>query len=173
LIGLLTLCALPAQAQHPSVSEDAGVRQTIAAWNAAYRAMNAKTLAALFTPEVEIIDRFGHWVKAESTEQVENLWQQTFTTIYQGKPGPERKVERVRMLSSDVALVQATTRWDAVTLPDGRVIPSHGEIDTFVLVKQNGAWRITALNIHNQMAPGSERAGEKIPVPPEKPNPQE
>ena len=163
LIVLLSVCSLNVHTQQ-AAAEPAGVREAIAEWNAAYRAMDARKIAGLFTPDVEIIDRFGHWVKLQSAEQVEDLWQQTFTKIYGGKPGPERKIERIRALAPDVALVQATTKWDAVKLPDGRVIPPHGEIDTFVLVKQQGAWRIASLNIHNQMAPGSERAGEQVPT---------
>jgi uncharacterized protein (TIGR02246 family) len=165
---IATLSAAPAMGQS-LIPEDPGVRQLIAQWNAAYRRLDAKALAALETPDVEIIDRFGHWVRSEGPEFNERLWSMTFRDIYKGKPGPERTVRNVRMLTPDVALVQATTHWDEVVLDDGTRIPPHGEIDTFVLVKRDGAWRIAAMNIHNQMPAGRERPGERVPVPAKQP----
>lgn len=147
------------------IEEDPAIRRLIANWNTAYRKLDAKALAALETPDLEIIDRFGHWVRSEGPEFSERMWAATFTEIYKGKPGPPRNVERVRMLSRDVAVVQATANWPALTLDDGTTIPPHGEIDTFVLVKGDQGWRIAALNIHNQMRPGSERPGERVPIP--------
>jgi uncharacterized protein (TIGR02246 family) len=160
--ALVMSYAQPAHAQAPA-SDDAAVRGFIAEWNSAYRAMDAKRLASLFADDVEIIDRFGHWVRPGTRDDLEKLWHLTFTQIYKGKPGPERKVESVRVLAPDVAVVQATTHWEAVTLDDGTVIPPHGEIDTFLLVKKADAWRVVLLNIHNQMAPGTERPGERVP----------
>jgi ketosteroid isomerase-like protein len=137
----------------------------MAEWNAAYRRLDAKSLAALETSDLEIVDRFGHWVRSEGPEFSERLWAATFTEIYKGKPGPPRTVERIRMLTRDVAIVQATATWPAVTLEDGTTIPPHGEIDTFVMVKRGSTWRIAGLNIHNQMRPGTERRGERVPLP--------
>jgi uncharacterized protein (TIGR02246 family) len=168
LVILALLFAAPASAQ-TVIPEDPGVRQVIAQWNAAYRKLDAKALAALQTPDIDIIDRFGHWVPSEGAEFNERLWTTTFRDIYKGKPGPGRTVRSVRMLTPDVALVQATTQWNEVVLDDGTRIPPHGEIDTFVLVKRDGAWRIAAMNIHNQMPPGRERPGERVPVPVKQP----
>jgi uncharacterized protein (TIGR02246 family) len=162
--AVLALSPTPAMSQS-GIAEDPGVRQLIAQWNAAYRRLDAKALAMLETPDFEIVDRFGHWVRSEGPEFNEQLWAGTFRDIYRGKPGPERTVQRVRMLTPEVALVQATTHWEEVVLDDGTRIPPHGEIDTFVLVKQGGAWRIAAMNIHNQMPPGRERPGERVPIP--------
>ena len=161
---ILGCVAAPHTAAAQQLPAEQSVRQTITRWNAAYRAMDPKRLATLFTDSVEIIDRFGHWVRPGGRSEVEQLWHLTFTQIYKGRPGPERVVESVRMLTPNVALVQATTQWDKVTLDDGTVIPAHGEIDTFVLVRQGDEWRIASLNIHNRMAPGTERPGERVPT---------
>jgi uncharacterized protein (TIGR02246 family) len=166
---ILALAGTSSMAQS-TIPEDPAVRELIARWNAAYRKLDARTLASLHTADVEIIDRFGHWVRSEGPEFTERLWTMTFRDIYKGKPGPERSVRNVRMLSPDVALVQATTQWDEVVLDDGTRIPPHGEIDTFVLVRRDGAWRVAAINIHNQMPPGRERPGERVPVPTKPPS---
>jgi uncharacterized protein (TIGR02246 family) len=137
-VALLAVPIFPCSA-HAQQPGEPDASRLIAEWNAAYRALDATALAALFTADVEIIDRFGHWVKSQGTLHVERLWQQTFTDIYSGKPGPARKFEGVRMLSADVMVVQASAQWDAVRLEDGTTIPPHGEIDTFVAVRRNGA----------------------------------
>src|SRR4249919_1244000 len=63
--GTLTLIAvftgLSATASHFRESE---VRDFITRWNAAYTSLDAVGLAALETPDFELVDRFGHWIKS-------------------------------------------------------------------------------------------------------------
>ncbi len=66
--------------------EDRGVRDLIARWNAAYRSLDAKTLAALQTPDFEIVNRLGQWTPNASTVQNEAMWAWAFANIYKGKP---------------------------------------------------------------------------------------
>jgi hypothetical protein len=46
-----------------------------------------------------------------------------------------------------------------------RWMSTHGEIDTFVVVRNAHVWRVTALNIHNQMPPFDSKPGESLAVP--------
>jgi uncharacterized protein (TIGR02246 family) len=126
------------------------VRELIGQWNRAYRALDARGLADLETDDFEIVDRLGHWVASEGPEWNERFWKVTFQDILKGRPGPEKKIERVRMLTPDVAVVQATSDWGEIVLEDGTRIPPHGEIDTFVVVKKDGRWRVAAQNVHNE-----------------------
>lgn len=162
---LICLCSMFAFGQERNRDEN-GVRDLIARWNAAYRALNAKALAALQTPDFEIVNRLGRWTPTSSAAQNEQMWAWAFTNIYKGKSGPDHSIERVRFLSSDVALVQARAYWkDVITLDDGTRIPPHGEIDTFVAVRSAGVWRVAALNIHNQMPPFDIKPGQPLAVP--------
>ena len=165
--ALVLLCTF-ASAQD-RVSDESGVRQLMANWNAAYRSLDAKTLASLQTPEFELVNRLGQWTPQGSVAEGERMWAWTFTNIYKGKPGPEHTVERVRFVRPDVAIVQARKYWaDVLTLDDGTRIPPHGEVDTFEAVKNSGAWKVAALNIHNQMPPFDVKPGEslEVPIPP-------
>jgi uncharacterized protein (TIGR02246 family) len=130
------------------------VRELIARWNKAYLALDARGLASLQTDDFEVVDRLGHWISSEGREWNERFWKVTFQDIQKGRPGPEKKIERVRMLTPDVAVVQATSDWGEVVLEDGTRIAPHGEIDTFVVVKKQGRWLVAALNVHNE-APGT------------------
>lgn len=162
---VICLCSLLAFGQKQSANER-GVRDLIGRWNAAYRALDAKALAALQTPDFEIVNRLEQWTPNSSTAQNEQMWSWAFTNIYKGKPGPEHTIERVRFLSHDVAVVQARAYWnDVITLDDGTRIPPHGEIDTFVAVRSARTWRVAALNIHNQMPPFDIKPGEPLAVP--------
>lgn len=63
-------------------------------------------------------------------------------------------------------VVQARAYWkDIIVLDDGTQIPPHGEIDTFVAVRNGGVWRVASLNIHNQMPPFDVKPGEPLAVP--------
>ncbi len=156
--------AVPAVHSQAEGNDEKGVRDYIAQWNGAYTAMNAKDLAALETPDFEIIDRFGHWVKSEGPEYNERLWAMTFTDVYRGKPGPARSVESIRFMTPNVAIVEARANHpDGVTLDDGTHIPPFWEINTYTLVRTEAGWRVALLNIHNQITPGTEGVGQHVP----------
>jgi uncharacterized protein (TIGR02246 family) len=153
---VLALTLIPFEIQGHVNDEERSVRDLINQWDAAYRRLDAKALAKLETSDFELVNRLGQWTPFKAREDNERMWAWAFTNIYNGKPGPEHSVERVRFIRPDTAIVQARAFWpDEITLPDGTRIPPHGEIDTFVVVKQKDGWRIASQNIHNQM-PGEE-----------------
>ncbi len=163
IAALLLAPAIQLTAQTPTTDEP-GVRQFIERWNTAYTTLNAKDLAALETPDYEMIDRFGHWIKSDGPQFNENLWHMTFTEIYRGKPGPPRQIESIRFLAPNIAIVQARANHpDGVTLDDGSKIPPFWEINTYTLIRTDAGWRVILLNIHNQIEPGSEGPGQKLP----------
>jgi ketosteroid isomerase-like protein len=140
------------------------VRDFVAHWNAAYTGLDAKALATLETPDFELIDRFGHWIKSEGPEFNERLWEIGFKEIYHGKPGPARTIESIRFLAPNVAVVQARANHpDGVALDDGTRVPPFWEINTYTLIKTDAGWRVALLNIHNQINFGDEGAGQHVP----------
>ncbi|HLJ49808.1 MAG TPA: hypothetical protein VKU01_27530 [Bryobacteraceae bacterium] len=145
-------------------NDEKGVRDFIMRWNAAYTGMDAGALAAMETPDFQLVDRFGHWIKSEGPEYNRRLWAMTFDEIYHGKPGPARNIESIRFVAPRVAVVQARANHpDGVTLDDGTHIPPFWEINTYTLVKTNAGWRVALMNIHNQINPGTEGAGQRVP----------
>jgi uncharacterized protein (TIGR02246 family) len=52
----------------------------------------------------------------------------------------------VRFLRLDVALAHVMNEMSGVTALDGRLLPPHRELSIRVLVKEQGAWRITAFH---------------------------
>lgn len=153
-----------ASSQSPVAAQDEqGVREVIGRWNTAYRALDASALAGLETDDYQMVDRFGEWYDSRGRAENERLWDWAFKNIYRGKPGPARKIENIRFLRPEVAIVAAKAQWGEITLDDGTRIPPHGEIDTFVLVKQGELWKVAQLDIANQME--STRPGEHTDIP--------
>jgi uncharacterized protein (TIGR02246 family) len=146
-----------------AVPEDE-VRDFIARWNAAYTQLDAAALAKLETPDYQMVDRFGHWIQSEGPEFNRQLWAMAFQEVYRGHPGPARRIESIRFLAPQVAVVQARA-WhsESVVLDDGTRIPPFWEINTYTLIKTEGVWRVSVLNVHNQIDPGAERPGEHVP----------
>src|SRR4051794_25447451 len=103
-------------------NDERAVRDLIERWDAAYRSLDAKAMAALETEDFELINRVGWWTKAASREENERMWAWGFETIYKGKPGPKHTIESVRFVRPDVAIVQAHADWPALTLDDGTPI---------------------------------------------------
>jgi hypothetical protein len=56
-----------------------------------------------------------------------------------------------------VALAQTAAQWDEIVLDNGMKVSPHGEIDTFIVVKRDGSWKIKMQTIHNQ---ANERIGD-------------
>ncbi len=163
LAVMLTIATVHAKPQ-TIATDEAGVREFIARWNDAYTSLDSRRLASLETADFELIDRFGHWVTTEGPEFNERLWALTFRDIYHGKPGPARQIESIRFLAENVAIVEARANHpDGVTLDDGTRIPPFWEINTYTLVKTDAGWRVSLLNIHNQINPGTEGVGQHVP----------
>ncbi len=165
IVFAIALMVAAVQARPQSATNDeAGVRDFIARWNAAYTSLDAAGLASLESADYEMVDRFGHWIKTEGPEFNERLWAMTFRDIYRGRPGPARGIESIRFMAPNVAIVEARANHpDGVTLDDGTRIPPFWEINTYTLVKTQSGWRVALLNIHNQIMPGTEGVGQKVP----------
>ena len=50
----------------------------------------------------------------------------------------------VRFIRPDVALAHVTDELSGLVSPEGQKLPAHRELSIRVLVKNQGAWRITA-----------------------------
>ena len=146
-----------------SASDEQAVRTLIEQWNKAYTTLDAKTLAALNTPDFDLVNRLGQWTHKSSNADQEAMWAWTFRVIYNGKPGPSHTIAKVRFLTPEVATVLTHGYWkDVITLDDGTKIPPHGEVESLTVVKRNGQWKVALIEIHNQMPPFDTKPGQPL-----------
>jgi len=164
-VVLLLALSLTAFAQGSS-SDEASVRKLIEDWNRYYQALDGTRLASLSTPEFDIVNRLGMWTHKSSNTDLAELWNWSFKNIYKNHPGPEHKIDHIRFLTPDTAVVMTRAYWaNEITLDDGTRIPPHGEIDSFVVVKKSSTWKIAFLNIQNQMPPFDKKPGDPLEAP--------
>jgi uncharacterized protein (TIGR02246 family) len=153
--------------QAGAAKDEQKIRDLIGKWDAAYRAMDGNAMAALETTDFELIDRFGDWHPQTSREENARMWNWTFKNIYQGKPGPRHTIEHIRFVGAETAIVICKAFWaEPITLPDGSIIPPHGQTTTFTVVKNKKDWQIAAQTVHNVMdsgVPATKTPREQLP----------
>jgi len=117
----------------------------------AYQDLDAKRLAALETPDVEIVDRFGELHLPSGRNENEKLWSDAFEIVSRNTLPPTVTIDRIRFLQPDVAVVQVSWRFtEGILLVDGDRIPPFSQVDTFVVIKSQGVWLVAAHNMQEQ-----------------------
>jgi len=134
-----------------TASEQDAIRTLISRWVEAYQDFDAKRLAALETPDVEIVDRFGKLHLPSGRNENEKLWSDAFEIVSRNALLPTVTIDRIRFLRPDVAVVQVSWRFtEGILLVDGDRIPPFSQVDTFVVIKSQGVWLVAAHNMQEQ-----------------------
>jgi uncharacterized protein (TIGR02246 family) len=134
-----------------TASEQDAIRTLISRWVEAYQDLDAKRLAALETPDVEIVDRFGKLHLPSGRNENEKLWSDAFEIVSRNALLPTVTIDRIRFLRPDVAVVQVSWRFtEGILLVDGDRIPPFSQVDTFVVIKSQGVWLVAAHNMQEQ-----------------------
>jgi len=132
LAFVLLACAIPSA---QSSTDDAAIRDVVRRYVGAREARDPEAVAALFTPDADQLVSSGEWrrgrealVKGALASSVRTGGTRTIT------------VETVRLVGPDVVL--ADGRYEISGLEGGA---SRQMWTTFVLVQQQGQWRISAI----------------------------
>ncbi|WP_086794981.1 SgcJ/EcaC family oxidoreductase [Pseudomonas sp. SCPG-7] len=111
------------------------------AFQAAWNAHDMATLGALFDPQATFVNRFGHFVRG--VEQIVALHAPIHQTIYRDST-LENELIDIDPVADGVAIIHFWSRLSA-----GAAHPAGAHVvDTLilaVLIRQNEAWRIRAL----------------------------
>jgi hypothetical protein len=124
------------------------VRALIDRWCTAYGDLNEKELAALESPNVEIVDRFGELHVAKQRSDEERFWAEGFEMIRREDFHPICAIEEIRSTRPDVVIVHADISYSGgIPLKGGDYIPAFSEIHTFIVSREEAVWRIAAHDI--------------------------
>src|ERR1700720_3900386 len=124
------------------------VRELIERWCTAYRDLNENELAALESPDVEIVDRFGELQVAKQRTDEEHFWSEGFEMIRREDFHPVCDIEQMRSTRPDIAVVHAQIAYPGgIPLQGGDFIPAFSEIHTFVVLREEAVWRIAEHDI--------------------------
>jgi ketosteroid isomerase-like protein len=124
------------------------VRELIERWCTAYGDLNEKELAALESPDVEIVDRFGELHVAKQQTDQERFWAEGFEMIRREDFHPVWAIEEIRSTRPDVVIVHADISYSGgIPLKGGDYIPAFSEIHTFIVPRDKAGWRIVGHDI--------------------------
>jgi uncharacterized protein (TIGR02246 family) len=113
----------------------------VATWNM----HDVITWGALFTDDVDYVNRGGGWWQS-NTENMEGHKAIHDMLVKQKQPMTyTSSVTKIAFLKPDIALVHATWAWPGFTLPSGEEAKDFEGIITMVMVKQVDTWLIRAV----------------------------
>jgi hypothetical protein len=123
-------------------------RGLIERWCAAYSHLDEKELAALESPNIEIVDRFGELHVAKQQTDEEHFWSEGFEMIRRKDFHPVCAIEEIRAIPPDVVIVHADITYPGgIPLKGGDFIPAFSEIHTFIVSRHDAVWRIAEHDI--------------------------
>jgi ketosteroid isomerase-like protein len=124
------------------------VRELIERWCAAYGDLDEKKLAALESPNIEVVDRFGALHVAKQRPDEERFWAEGFEMIHRKHFHPVCTIEEIRSTRPDVMIVHAEISYSGgIPLKGGECIPPFSEIHTFLVSKDEAVWQIALHDI--------------------------
>jgi ketosteroid isomerase-like protein len=124
------------------------VRELIERWCAAYGDLDEKKLAALESPNIEVVDRFGALHVAKQRPDEERFWAEGFEMIHRKDFHPVCTIEEIRSTRPDVMIVHAEISYSGgIPLKGGECIPPFSEIHTFLVSKDEAVWQIAVHDI--------------------------
>ena len=130
---------------------EAGARDLAGSWCSAYKRSDPERLAALATPEMEIVDRFGDWHHLIGLKARAQFWKDGFDMTSRKDFRPKCFIQHVRLIGLNAAIAQVTVSYnEGIALADSNRIPPFSEIHTLVLANVAGRWLITAEDIVQQ-----------------------
>jgi uncharacterized protein (TIGR02246 family) len=144
LCVLLTVFALLGVAEEKGTPEDeAAIRQVIVDWTAAFNRheTNPDMITTGFTEDFDAVNPAGALVKGKPDLR------EAFQTFLKNARKTET-VERIRFIRPDVAVVDGQYEFMGTEIK-----PQPKGMDTWVLTKENGRWRMTALRMMIPPAP--------------------
>ncbi len=138
-IGLLNASDEPGPAAR--VEDEKAIRSILGELDRAWNAHDMKAFAAHLTEDVDVVNRFGHWISGKA--QVEAHLIGLHASPYRDHlVGRTSTVEKVRFLAPDVALAHERANEETVQ-----------SVRTYVLQKRDGRWRVRSSGIAEQKAP--------------------
>jgi uncharacterized protein (TIGR02246 family) len=141
---LFAAATLPARAQtesKPSDSDAAAIKQTIAAYTAAFNSHDGHAQALTYTEDADLTNTRG--MSYQGRKEIEGRFTFNFSGRYKDAHRTDN-VTKIWMLTPEIALVQARFEMTGAKADDGSVIPVRkGLIDPLMRKQPDGHWLIS------------------------------
>jgi uncharacterized protein (TIGR02246 family) len=148
--ALAIAAVMPATGRADLASDTKAIQDAGQAYKAALERGDGKALAALWTPDGDIVDAMGNVMKGRDTVSV--LEPAAEGDAKPGQPEIAVRETKLRFINADVALEDGTVE----VVPPGRTAPLHGRFSA-TWVRHEGSWKLAAL----REARGDEASGDE------------
>lgn len=158
MVGFVVSYILTCGAQSLGDREDEeAIKQVIAGTTEAFSKHDAKAFTRFYTQDAELVTVRGERMKGAA--EIEKGLTAIFATRAKSTTAKTLNVT-IRFIRPDVAVAHVTNELSGLVSPSGDQLPPHRELSIRVLVKEQGAWLVTAF--HNTIvrpveAPASEK----------------
>ena len=135
--------AVASAQSHPTRAQEEAIKALMLQTTDAFNKHDAKAWAQFCTPDAQLVT-----VRGESMKGIAEI-EKGLATIFEtrGRRATLRTLDiAIRVIRPDVALVHLTNEMSGVTSADGQQQPAHRELSIRVVVRERGAWRITAFH---------------------------
>ena len=150
VLGLVIGVGVPTAVRGDLAADTKAIQDAGQAYKAALERGDGKALAALWTPDGDIVDALGNVMKGRDTVSV--LEPTTEGDAQPGRPQIAVRETKLRFIDADVALEDGTVE----VVPPGRTAPLHGRFSA-TWVRHEGSWKLAAL----REARGDEATGDE------------
>jgi uncharacterized protein (TIGR02246 family) len=141
VIAALTVSVAAARAQTPA--DEQAIRSLMARTTDAFNKHDAKAWTAVCTPDARLVTVRGESMNGAAA--IEKGLASIFAT--RGRNSKLRTLDvTVRFVRPDVALAHVTNEMSGVVSATGETQPPHTELSIRVVVKEGGAWKVTAFH---------------------------
>lgn len=148
--ALAIAAVMPATSRADLASDTKAIQDAGQAYKAALERGDGKALAALWTPDGDIVDAVGNVMKGRDTVSV--LEPAAEGDAKPGQPEIAVRETKLRFIDADVALEDGTVE----VVPPGHSAPLHGRFSA-TWVRHEGTWKLAAL----REARGDEASGDE------------
>jgi len=148
--ALAIAAVMPATGRADVAADTKAIQDAGQAYKAALERGDGKALAALWTPDGDIVDAVGNVMKGRDTVSV--LEPAAEGDAKPGRPEIAVRETKLRFIDADVALEDGTVE----VVPPGHTAPLHGRFSA-TWVRHEGSWKLAAL----REARGDEASGDE------------
>ena len=148
--ALAIAAVMPATGRADVAADTKAIQEAGQAYKAALERGDGKALAALWTPDGDIVDAVGNVMKGRDTVSV--LEPAAEGDAKPGQPEIAVRETKLRFIDADVALEDGTVE----VVPPGHTAPLHGRFSA-TWVRHEGSWKLAAL----REARGDEASGDE------------
>lgn len=151
---LITVMMVPIMTMGQSELIADGLVEFVSAYERVWNTRDADAVAAYFAEEADMIMGAGPSVKGRAA--IADWWRTYFDRIDEGRIGTF-SIESARLISPDVAVVNIDSTTSARREEDREKLPTRLARGTWVVVRTDGGWSISALR--GQPQEGESRTG--------------